>query len=156
MHEMLGNQYFMARNYLGAASVFQNVLKDDPTNVNARKKLIISYTQIGKFTQAVDLFSSFIDENIDKIIETDPIKDDCPCPELVHNLEHLTQQGNESFTTYQTLGILWLYCDITKSIKYFEKALELKPKDEKANAILLLINKKLDELSKQGKLKSHH
>ena len=156
MHEMLGNQYFMARNYLGAATVFQNVLKDDPNNVNVRKKLIIAFTQIGKFTQAVDLFSNFISENIDNIIETDPIKDDCPCPELVHNLEQLTQQGNESFTTYQTLGILWLYCDITKSVKYFEKALELKPKDERANAILLLVKKKLEELSSQNKIKYHN
>ena len=156
MYEMLGNQYFMARNYLGAATVFQNVLKEDPNNVNARKKLIISYTQIGKFTQAVDLFSNFISENIDKILETDPIKDDCPCPELVHNLEHLTEQGNESFTTYETLGILWLYCDIRKSVDYFEKALKLKPKDEKANAILILINKKLAELSKQNKSKYHN
>lgn len=153
---MLGNQYFMARNYLGAATVFQNVLKDDPNNLNARKKLIISYTQIGKFTQAVDLFSSFISENIDNILETDPIKDDCPCPELVHNLEKLTQHGNESFTTYQTLGILWLYCDITKSVQYFEKAIELKPKDEKANAILFLIKKKLEEISSQNKIKSHN
>jgi tetratricopeptide (TPR) repeat protein len=146
----------MARNYLGAATVFQKLLKDDPTNINARKKLIISYTQIGKFTQAVDLFSSFISENIDNIIETDPIKDDCPCPELVANLEHLARQGSESFTTYQTLGILWLYCDITKSVKYFEKALELKPKDEKANAILLLIKKKLEELPVQTKIKHHN
>ena len=150
MHEMLGNQYFMARNYLGAATVFQNVLKDDPVNINARKKLIISYTQIGKFTQAVDLFSNFISDNIDQIIETDPIKDDCPCPELVHNLEQITDKGGESFTTYQTLGILWLYCDINKSVEYFKKAIELKPKDEKANAILMLINKRLVELSNQS------
>lgn len=156
MYEMLGNQYFMARNYLGAATVFQDVLKEDPNNINARKKLIISFTQIGKFTQAVDLFSNFISENIDKIIETDPIKDDCPCPELVRNLENLTHHGNESFTTYQTLGILWLYCDIKKSIEYFEKALELKPQDEKAKAILILINKKLAELSSQNKSKYHN
>jgi Tfp pilus assembly protein PilF len=49
MNEMLGNQYFMARNYLGAANVFQEVLKEDPSNINARKKLIIAFTQIGKY-----------------------------------------------------------------------------------------------------------
>jgi tetratricopeptide (TPR) repeat protein len=144
---MLGNQYFMARNYLGAADAFQTVLKGDPTNINARKKLIISYTQIGKFTQAVELFSNFIVENIDNILETDPVKDDCPCPELVNNLEHLTKHGVESFTTYQTLGILWLYCDIHKSIDYFEKAISLKPKDDKANLILMILKKKLNEIS---------
>ena len=152
MNEMLGNQYFMARNYLRAANVFQEVLKEDPSNVNARKKLIIAFTQIGKYSQAVELFTNFISKNIDKIIETDPIKDDCPCPELVHNLEHLTTHGSESFTTYETLGILWLYCDINKSIEYFRKALSLKPKDEKVNGILILLNKKLSDLRQRNKI----
>ena len=145
---MLGNQFFMTRNYLEASNAFQQVLQEDPNNINARKKLIISFTQIGKFTKALELFSSFISENIDAIINTDPIKDDCPCPELVHNLEHLTSHGSESFTTYQTLGILWLYCDIHKSIENFEKAIALKPKDENAIAILLLIKKKLREIQR--------
>ena len=152
MNEMLGNQYFMARNYLGAANAFQEVLKEDPSNINARKKLIIAFTQIGKFTQAVDLFTKFISENIDRILETDPIKDDCPCPELVHNLEHLSTHGSESFTTYETLGILWLYCDINKSIEYFKKALALKPKDDNVNGILILLNKKLSENTKKNRI----
>jgi tetratricopeptide (TPR) repeat protein len=147
MNEMLGNQYFMTRNYLLAANAFQEVLREDPKNINARKKLIISFTQIGKFTKAVELFSQFITENIDKIIETDPIKDDCPCPELVRNLEHITEHGSESFTTYQTLGILWLYCDLNKSIEYFEKAISLKPKDEMANSILVLLRRKHSALT---------
>jgi len=152
MNEMLGNQYFMARNYLSAATAFQNVLKEDPTNLNARKKLIIAYTQIGKYSKAVDLFTNFINENIDNILETDPVKDDCPCPELVHSLEHLTKHGNESFTTFETLSILWLYCDINKSIQFIEKALELKPKDEKANAILVILKKKQTEISNKNKM----
>ena len=149
MNEMLGNQYFMARNYVRAATVFRDVLKSDPNNTNARKKLIISLTQIGKYTQAVDQFSEFINENIDVIIETDPERDDCPCPELVQNLEHLTKHGSESFTTYETLGILWLYCDINRSIEYFKKAAELKPSDEQVNTILSILNKKLREHSSQ-------
>ena len=149
MNEMLGNQYFMARNYIGAASAFQDVLKEDPANTNARKKLIISLTQIGKYTQAIDQFSNFIGDNIDSIINTDPVKDDCPCPELVHNLENLTKRGSESFTTYETLGILWLYCDINKSLEYFKKAAELKPHDDQVNAILVILNKKIKELSAQ-------
>jgi tetratricopeptide (TPR) repeat protein len=152
MNEMLGNQYFMARNYLGAANAFQEVLKEDPSNIIARKKLIIAFTQIGKYTQAVDLFTKFISENIDRILETDPIKDDCPCPELVHNLEHLSTHGSESFTTYETLGILWLYCDINKSIEYFKKALALKPKDDNVNGILILLNKKLSENTKKNRI----
>lgn len=137
----------MARNYLGATTVFQNVLKEDPNNINAKKKLIISYTQIGKYSKALDLFCDFIGENIDEIIGTDPVKDDCPCPELVHNLENVTLDGNESFTTFETLGILWLYCDINKSVVNFKKALDLRPKDQKVNAILVILKKKQNDLS---------
>ncbi|MDX1702296.1 MAG: hypothetical protein R3250_16835 [Melioribacteraceae bacterium] len=149
MNEMLGNQYFMARNYMKAATVFSDVLKEDPDNTNANKKLIISLTQIGKYTQAVDQFFYFIHEHVDAIIETDPEKDDCPCPDLVKNLEHLTRHGSESFTTYETLGILWLYCDLHKSIEYFQKAAELKPSDEQVKSILAILYNKSAELSSQ-------
>ncbi|MFZ1290284.1 MAG: hypothetical protein WAR79_09340 [Melioribacteraceae bacterium] len=147
MNEMLGNQYFMARNYLGAANVFQTLLETEPDNLNAKKKLIISLTQIGKFSKAFELFADVISENIDYIVNTDPIKDDCPCAELVNNLELKSKYGNESLTTFETLGILWLYCDIHNSIEYFEKALKLTPNDTKLNSIILLLKKKLREIS---------
>lgn len=144
---MLGNQYFMARNYLGAADVFQNVLLEEPKNLNATKKLIISLTQIGKYSKAFDLFTNFINENIDFILNTDPIKDDCPCAELVTNLETKNKFGNESITSLETLGILWLYCDINNSIQYFEKALVLNTNDPKLNSVITILRKKLREIS---------
>ena len=147
MNEMLGNQYFMARNYLGAAEAFQIVLKDEPKNLNATKKLIISLTQIGKYSKAFDLFANFINENIDFILNTDPIKDDCPCAELVTNLETKNKFGNESITSLETLGILWLYCNIQNSIQYFEKAFVLNPNDPKLNSVITILRKKLREIS---------
>ena len=150
MNEMLGNQYFMARNYLGAATVFQNVLKEDPTNFNVTKKLIVALTQTSKFERATELFLNLIKEDINIILDTDPVRDDCPCVELAYSLEHISRLKERSFTTNQTLGILWLYCDINTSIKYFEKALELKPNDEKINAILIILKKKLIEISDQN------
>ncbi len=144
---MLGNQYFMARNYLGAADVFQNVLLEEPKNLNATKKLIISLTQIGKYSKAFDLFTNFINENIDFILNTDPIKDDCPCAELVTNLETKNKFGNESITSLETLGILWLYCDINNSIQYFEKALVLNTNDPKLNSVITILRKKIKEIS---------
>jgi len=147
MHEMLGNQYFMARNYLGAATVFQNVLKDEPNNLNAKKKLIISFTQIGKHKKAMEVFMDIIQNNVEYIMNTDPIKDDCPCGELVNNLEMITKRGEKTFTSHQTLGILWLYCDLHQSIDNFEKALVLKPNDENTNGVLIILKKKQMELS---------
>ena len=146
MHEMLGNQYFMTRNYLGAAEVFANVLKEDPNNLNAKKKMIVSLTQIGKYEKAAQLFTELISDNPDLIINTDPVKDDCPCYELVDRLEDITKLNDESFTTLQTLGILWLYCDINKSVNYFRKAKELKPTDKNINTVLNILEKKLQEI----------
>ena len=84
--------------------------------------------------------------NIDSITNTDLEKDDCPCAELVKIIEIKTK-FSQSFTTLQTLGILWLYCDIHKSIEYFEAALKEKPSDENTNFILFTLKKKLTEIS---------
>lgn len=150
MNEMLGNQYFMARNYLGAATEFQSVLEDEPNNLNAKKKLIISFTQIGRHKKAMKLFMNVIQNSVDYIMNTDPIKDDCPCGELVNSLERVTKHGEQTFTSYQTLGILWLYCDINQSIDSFEKALEFMPNDENINGALILLKKKLKEIHNQN------
>lgn len=149
MHEMLGNQYFMARNYEAAAIEFEKHLTSNPNSVNAQKKLIISLTQIKKYDQAITLFTNFIKDNIDRIIETDPIKDDCPCPELVNNLEKITNGNSHSFITNQVLGVLWLYCDIYKSLEYFEKANEINPSDQQNNAILVSLKSKIAQLKHQ-------
>ena len=150
MNEMLGNQYFMARNYLGAATAFQGVLEEEPDNLNAKKKLIISFTQIGRHKRAMKLFMDVIQDNIDYIMNTDPIKDDCPCGELVNSLERVTKHGEQTFTSYQTLGILWLYCDINQSVENFDKALEFMPNDENINSALILLKKKLKETPNQN------
>ncbi len=146
MYEMLGNQYFMTRNYLGAVEVFEKVLIDDPKNINTRKKIIVCLTQIGKYEKAAEIFTDLISDNIDCIINTHPTKDDCPCPELVLHLEQLLERGNESFTTLKTLGILWLYCDSNRSLHFFRKAKSLKPTDSNINIILDILENKLQEI----------
>jgi tetratricopeptide (TPR) repeat protein len=153
MNEMLGNQYFMARNYLEAANTFQNVIEEEPDNINAKKKLIIALSQIGKYSKSLDLFLELIKENVDFILNTDPRKDDCPCAELVNNLEVFTKYGDQSLTTYQTLGTLWLYCDINKSVEYFEKALLIKPSDEKTNSILVILKRRKAQIDANNNLK---
>ena len=80
--EMLGNKYFLARNYNLAAVNFQETLKSDPINKTIRKKLIICYTQTGQVKKAFDIFYLLAKEDIEFIIDTDLVADDCPCEEL--------------------------------------------------------------------------
>ena len=78
--EMLGNQYFLARNYESAAKNLQYALNIDPLNKAVRKKLVICYSQTGEIQKALNVFYNLIEEDIDYLINTDIVSDDCPCP----------------------------------------------------------------------------
>jgi len=122
MNEMLGNRFFMIRNYAAAAHEFEAVLAADPHTKPVRKKLIICYVQLGQIPEALELFLGLVEEDTEFIINTDPEADDCPCPELIFEEENGVKPQRGSKTSLAALGILWLYCDIHKSLEYFEQA----------------------------------
>jgi tetratricopeptide (TPR) repeat protein len=123
--EMLGNQYFMARKYAEAGEILENVSKNDPTNKPVRCKLVICYTQIGDIKKALDLFVPLMKEDIDFITKMDPVQDDCPCLDKVSELEENVDENQHSLDYLLILGILSLYCNVEKSIKYFSLAQKL-------------------------------
>ena len=139
MSEMLGNQYFMVRNYRAAKNEFELALKKNPLQNNLKKKLIVCYTQTGKVKQAINMFNELISENIGIIIDTDPIKDDCPCPELVEQIEKLKDTHTNSLDYHLILGIVWLYCDVNKSLEYFLKAKQLEASDNNIHKTIQII-----------------
>jgi len=139
MSEMLGNQYFMARNYTAAQIELDECLLEYPDNKNVKKKLIICYIQTGNIPKATDLFISLIKEDIEFIVKTDLIEDDCPCPELINKIEKSNDIEENTVNYYSTLGIIWLYCSIEKSLENFEKALELDINNPTINKIIFLI-----------------
>ena len=124
VNEMLGNQYFLARDYVSAERELLPCLEKNPESKPVKRKLIICYTQLGQVSRALEMFNDLISQDIDFVIDADEVLDDCPCPELLDNNEqvYLTDESGDNFLI---LGMLWLYCDIESSIKYFRKALEL-------------------------------
>ncbi len=136
MTEMLGNQLFMARNYEGALSIFEQCEKEGKADKNMRRKMVVCYTQLGKIQKAAELLLALINEDLEFITTTDPVKDDCPCNELVREFETKLKISTESFDFLVALGILWLYCDMDKSVYYFQKATRLKSDNNVVNSIL--------------------
>lgn len=118
MSEMLGNQYFLSRKYCEALRELEQSLLNDPSNKSIKKKLIICYVMAGKVYTALELFEQLITEDIYFVINTDPILDDCPCPEIIYEIENSLVYTDEKEKAIG-LGILWLYCDIKHSIKHF-------------------------------------
>ena len=145
MSEMLGNQYFLGRKYLEAAKELEEVLTDQPHNKTAMKKLVICYSQLGNVQKTLTIFHDLISEDIGIIINTDIVEDDCPCPELVNKSDDPENESNKSFDYYAMHGVLWLYCNVQKSLNYFEKASEMDSSNKLLKSILSLINSYIDK-----------
>lgn len=139
MSEMLGNQYFMARNYTQAMREFEEVVSKYPANLSIKKKLVVCYTQAGKVDRALKIFNELILEDIDFVANTHPEDDDCPCHELVKIIEKESDNNLLSADFNLILGMIWFYCDISKSIFYFSKSLEYRQNDASISSILDLI-----------------
>ena len=122
MSEMLGNRFFMIRDYAAAAREFEATLASDPRSKPVRKKLIICYAQLLRVNEALAMFSTLIVEDIEFIINTSPDADDCPCPDLIFEEENSVRQMSHPKTNLPILGMLWWYCNAEKSLEYFEQA----------------------------------
>jgi tetratricopeptide (TPR) repeat protein len=146
--EMLGNKYFLIRNYENAALNFQYAIKSDPVNKSARKKLIICYTQIGQIQKAFENFYQLVKEDIDFITNTDPIADDCPCPELTAKFGNVLPYESESHDLKLMLAMLWLYCNAEKSLTFFKRILIESPGDSRISEITSLIEEKIKPTNK--------
>lgn len=146
--EMLGNKYFLARNYEGAAANFQYTLQTDPINKSVRKKLIICYTQIGQIQKAFESFYQLVKEDINFIIETNLVADDCPCVELTDKYGNILPYENESYDLKLMLGMLWLYCNAEKSFDFFKRIIVENPGDSRIKEIASLIEGKIKPTNK--------
>lgn len=133
---MLGNQYFMGRRYYEAKNEFEAEIAKHPYNLVVKKKLIICYTQTNQIAEALNLFHEVALKDISLIINTDPVKDDCPCPELVEKLKSSDIKFSDKYEKYIVNGMIWLYCDMQNSLMYFKKAKELKPLDNRVKTIV--------------------
>jgi tetratricopeptide (TPR) repeat protein len=147
--EMLGNKYFLARNYKGAAENFQHTLQTDPINKAIRKKLIICYTQIGQIQKAFDNFYKLVKEDIYFVIETDLVAEDCPCPELIDKYGTVLPYESGSSDMKLMLAMLWLYCSVTKSLEFFQQVLLENTGDYRIKEVVSLIE---DQLNTSNKL----
>lgn len=136
MSEMLGNQFFLARRYSDACMVLEQEFEKNPTNLPILKKLIICYLQTDQTEKAFQSFYSLVQQNVEIILDTDPIRDDCSCPEIIDTVSKNMKLDGEDDESIK-MGILWLYCDKDVSTKYLSK---VSPENQKYNSVQKIIN----------------
>jgi pentatricopeptide repeat protein len=150
MSEMLGNQYFMARNFRDAVKEFEPIYLKAPSNKSIRRKLIIGYTQIGKLKKALELFVELVKEDVEFIINTDPVFDDCPCSEIIEKKPYFPEEKLSSETNIYS-GILWLYCDPKLSVDFLKKVKIDLPEMTELDEVIKIIEKYINNPSKNFK-----
>lgn len=142
MNEMLGNQYFLSRNYAQARIELEQALEQHPDSTSIKKKLIICHIQTSSIQRALDLFLEVIAQDIHSIIDTDPIFDNCPCPQLIYEMENSLEVSTTEEMNL-ALGMLWLFCDINESLKYFAA---VSSSGEKIEKIILQLQTTIQQL----------
>ncbi len=142
MSEMLGNQYFMARNYKDAVRELEPIYLNNNSNKSVRRKLIIGYSQIGKINKSLELFVTLVRDDVEYIINADPVFDDCPCSELRKELKISSNETSSPDVNIYN-GILWLFCDPKTSIKFLREALRDSKDIKKIKESIEIIEKSL-------------
>lgn len=145
MSEMLANSYFISRNFAKALPLFEKELHSGKDSEKLKKKLIICYLALGRVDEAFHFFYELVSKDPNIIIDTDPYWDDCPCPEMVRTFEGNKNVDLNSARVSLTLGMLYLFCDLNRSIRYFEKAAISDPKNLKLSSLLQRLKKEAKE-----------
>ncbi|HCY75628.1 MAG TPA: hypothetical protein DHV28_06875 [Ignavibacteriales bacterium] len=148
---MLGNHYFQLKNFILAEDTYERLLPAELANLKVKRKLIICYTQTNKLSKALQLLIDLIEQDSSTIIQFNSREEDCPCNDLIFQIE----SGIITYPLYQdsylALGILWLYCNYRTSLNYFQMAIKENPNNDLLNKAFNLIKK----LSKQNILQTN-
>lgn len=140
MSEMLANHYFQNRKFITAAPLLEKALKYSNDD-SLKKKLIICYAETGRISEAFNLFCSLIKTNIKIILDTNTADEDCPCPDLIFQMENPFYSNDLDFINLLQLGMLWLFCDKETSLNYFQKALTIQSNNKEIIDTISIIKK---------------
>ena len=147
MSVMLGNRYFIARQFDKALDQYEQAFEHSNFTIKIKKRVIICYIQTNQIDQAIRYFYNLVIKDPAIIIDTDPYLDDCPCPEVIPDWENIKRDNPQTANINEILGMLYLYCDLDKAIKAFEESIAL----NRQNILVSSIIKKL-KAYRRGKI----
>lgn len=140
MSEMLANHYFMIRDFAKAVSNYESLTVKLGVSKSIRKKMIICYLRTFQIEKAFDEFSKLVEEDLSFIIQTDLNADDCPCYDIIAEIERNEIDFKCEYEKLIALGILWLYCDKKESLIHFIQAYQIDQTDSRLHKLILLLN----------------
>lgn len=139
MCEMLGNQYFIAQNYSEAIRVYANLINNKKANAEIHKRLIVSYLKTSQMNSALLQFFAILNISRSTTRCDENSKDYCVCREMINEINSNKWENVIGLDRDLMLAMLWYFCDIEESEKYFKRATILAPNDgnlKKINKII--------------------
>lgn len=118
MLEMLANNYFIIRNYAKAKEVFLQLPESLREDSRVLKKLVLCEIFLSRPYNALGYLLSILRRDPAIIVKTDIDTEDCPCRDLIIELEERTGYGEGDERKTLSLAMLWLYCDLDRAVKY--------------------------------------
>lgn len=138
MSEMLANQYFMAREFEKANAILEELLDPVHPHLYQLKKLILCNVYLGRIDAALTYFHRLIKTNIRVLTKTNIEDEDCPCKEIIAYIQEGHLDRLRESDKFKALGMLYLYCDVIKSVFYFNKSNQSNPDNELSDIIKII------------------
>ena len=143
MSEMLANNYFIVRNYVKAREVFLRLPESVRNSDAVKKKLVLCEIFLGNPLSALDYLLPLVVQNPGFIFKTDLELEDCPCRDLICELEQRPGFSQEDDFCLLSISILWLYCSLENSLHYLEMLTSLN-EHPKVNELKFQIQKHIN------------
>lgn len=143
MSLMLGNRYFLDRDYARAVPLLEAARAETPEAARVLKRLVIAYVQLEELELALDRLELVLSRSPRAVIDTDPDEEDCPCPALCAAFERRLGSGPATYSVVLGLGILELYCDLQRARRHLRQAHDLRPAEARLTRVLALAEREM-------------
>ncbi|MBC8192498.1 MAG: hypothetical protein ISR87_12115 [Candidatus Marinimicrobia bacterium] len=147
MTEMLANYYLMNRNFEAAVAELEASLINSPDSLSIKIKLMLSYVIADRTDEALPLLSTMVEADLSTMIGNFDSDEVCPFS-VLHTLitgTHKSVRSAENLT--KSLGIIWLFQDVPKSLIYLEQAYA----NDSKNILLQKVINKVSEYVKESR-----
>ncbi|MBC8191321.1 MAG: hypothetical protein ISR88_07440 [Candidatus Marinimicrobia bacterium] len=122
MTEMLANYYLMNHKFEAAVAELEAALINCPNSLSIKRKLMLGYVITDRSDEALPLLSSMVEDDLPSLVGNFDSDEVCPFPILYEIItgSHKSARSAENLT--KSLGIIWLFQDVPKSLIYLEQA----------------------------------
>lgn len=145
---MLGNQYFMARNFREAIHHFEKASKKHPDDLQLAQKYVICLAVNEQVDAAASEFLRILRCCPSVILTSQNLDPDCPCPEILAKWSLEPPARFDRFHYLTALGILAVFCKRELALAYFCKAREIKPTNAAVREIVEIISTEIDSVAR--------